>query len=240
MSTFTPIPVGNGKYCYSGPNCKRHGVNADKPRFSSVKDVFSRLDKIFPPTVELLIPTTNTDYKKMLDASVGNLTMEEKIAVSEYTSNSGSVTINRALNQDTIPESLKAKIAALDSAIAKFPTSEEHQLFRGSGHVPEGWENLETGDEVETKSFTSTSIHPSEAMRFTDKRSRLLIRILTKEGAPVFSQADESEILLPRNQNYEVVSYSKKTKLNIKTAQVHGSPFNQTFENVNLLTLKSI
>ena len=239
MSSYTPIALGNGKFCYSGPACRRHSL---KPKgFQNVKDVFSRIDQLFPSKIEVTDASNFSDFSSLCKEYQNTLEDNEATALHVYADNNGSSQINSALSRrgDVLPH-LRWIVRNLDSGIAKFPTSEVRELFRGSKHVPEGWDNLQTGDEVEVKNFHSTSSSPNIAMRFA-KENRpahpFLIRILTKEGAPVLSHQNvEYEFLIPRNQRYEVVSFIKNKDFVVKTSNSASS----TYKGVNILTLRAI
>lgn len=60
MVNHAPISLGNGKFCYTGPDCKIHGGKVDG--FRTVEDVFTKVDLEFP-TVTVKSETTNKRFE---------------------------------------------------------------------------------------------------------------------------------------------------------------------------------
>jgi len=243
MTSHTPIALGNGKFCYSGPDCKRHGKKTGI--FRSIQDVFSRAEKQFPSKINLTPSFTQLDFSILIKEHVANLSSDEQWAFHSYADRSGSIRMNRTLDAGSpLSPELSELVKNLDSGIAKYKNSSEQELFRGSGHTPEGWENLSAGDVIEMKSFTSTSAAPTKAMEFAkDNAQPLLLRITTSKGAPVRTEDDEYEFLLPRGEKYEVVSFVKNSEVTAgfpSYSDQFPTKTSHVYKGVDVLTLHAL
>ena len=243
MASYAPIPLGNGKFCYSGPKCKKHGRKTSI--FRSVQDVFSKIEKDFPSKIEVSAGFTTVEFNTIAKAHFDSLNPKEKWAFHSYSDRAGSIRVNRMLEaKATLTPEMQQQVVNLDSAISKYSRPIEQELFRGSGHTPEEWVNLSSGNIIEMNSFVSTSASPTKAMEFAKVNSEpLLLRITTSTGAPIQSGDDEYEFLLPRGQKYQVVSFEKNVEVNA-TQPVYSDRFpadkKRSYKNVNVLTLRSI
>jgi hypothetical protein len=166
-TTFPRRSVGNGKYCYSGPNCKKHpmGLKHDSMDFS--KGVFlTNREKTFQNNL-----AASQMYKMLL-------TSEEETALAGYCSQDYSE-INYFLNNpdEKKPAHVKKSLRLLDSALSKHPPVDKpRQLFRASKlqlnqNGYKGFnshedvdaymaEHFPVGKEIEFKGYASTTETP--------------------------------------------------------------------------------
>jgi hypothetical protein len=244
MSSHTPIKLADGTVCRSGPNCKRHG--GKRTLFASLQDVFARAEKEAPHVV-LPAQTTDQEFANAAKTHFNSLAPNEKFALHQYSDRSGSVLVNRLLNNNTHPSRFPADAAklmeGLDSGISKATTSEERTLYRGVEEFPTYWEGLKAGDQLQELSYSSTSLSAAKALEFTNRDKPVLIQFITSKGAPVLVHENEHEILLPRDEEYEVVSV--QTNQSVSAEEPRYSPEQPpssrkvTRSNVTLITLKS-
>lgn len=109
----------------------------------------------------------------------------------------------RGINGAALTPADKRHVKNIDSALEKAPAKEDMMVFRGVGKGP--WDDLEPGDSFIDKGYASTSVSRERAFG-----GSTIFTIHVPKGmpaAPVTGHHDhEKEILLPRNNEYEVVS----------------------------------
>jgi hypothetical protein len=241
-----PITLSDGTKCYSGPDCKRHGVRKAS-LFTSMKDVFARAEKELPRVV-LSSEATERGFGESARAHFAALTPGEKRSVHEYSDRAGSLYVNRLLGSRTPVESMpipvRVMVENLDSGLSKAPSaSTPRTVYRGVKALPEGWQDLKAGDTVTELSYTSTSLSAIAALEFADKDNPVLIQLTTSKGAPVMVHENEYEMLLPRNETYEVVSVVRNQNVEAQEpaySPEHPSSRVMKRSNVLLITLRAV
>jgi len=241
MTSYAPIPIGDGKFCYSGPNCKRHGVK--KSLFKSAQDVFKRVDKE-KASATLEVEVAELDFQNEAKEFFAKLAPQEKLALHRYSDRSGSVRVNRTLEAQATPTGdVKELVDNLDSAFAKQDDRTPRTVYRGiTTPVPEAW--LQEGSVIESLPYMSTSLSASKAFEFSSKKKPVILKVLSaKGGVPVLVHENEFELLLPRNQNYKVVSVQANIALTTSTpnysAEIKRSG-ERTRANATLITLEAL
>jgi len=170
--------------------------------------------------------------EEMVDESsawASKLTADEIEAVSWFTSN-GAGEVNSYIHRGPRPEITEDErkqilntITQLDSSFVNWKRENPILVYRGindgivsEGQPSESWkthgesyvsQNFKPGSIFESKGFMSTSIDPVKAAGFS--AHSILMEIVSKKAAPVAAMSawgtTEREMLLPRNQKYEVV-----------------------------------
>jgi hypothetical protein len=184
------------------------------------------------PRIQLMI-TESGEWVNRLEA-------DETEAVSFLTSNGAGV-VNGYLHGSSksnykgySDEYLQETVDHLDSAFSKWERQKPILVYRGinsdvieSTH-PDIWEgnhksNLKAyvqdtfpvGGIYESKSFMSTSIDPAKANGFA--MGAIVLEIISKKAAPVVVvsawDVTEREMILPRNQKYQIVRVLNKVKI---------------------------
>lgn len=241
MTSHTPIALGSGKFCYSGPNCRIHGK---KNSFDSLTDVFNRVDTEFSAITERS-GTTTVQFEKEAKAFFKTLSPNEKYAIAKYSDKNGSIRVNRTLDQNAKihdPEVIRM-VADLDSSFQKQQDGAQRTLYRGVENLPLSWaKDLRKGSTVTSLSYMSTSLNPHKAFEFTSREKPILFKIDSGRGLPILVHENEFEMLLPRKQSYQVVSveenitvkaYSPNHDVGINTSQL------KTKHGVTLITLRA-
>tara|TARA_B110000503_G_scaffold16215_1_gene23058 strand:- start:619 stop:4041 length:3423 start_codon:yes stop_codon:yes gene_type:complete len=158
-----------------------------------------------------------SDIRRMrLDPDLDSMSNVELNAVRSYVEGS---TISNALRglsdfRDSAMDSLKS---ALDKAISSFGVNKKGRVYRGVSLSSADWDklSLKPGDRISDPGYMSTSTDFTTAKQFTNNpvKNVGVIYQLNLDGSskalPVdgrFLPPDESEILLPRDLSFEVVS----------------------------------
>lgn len=140
-----------------------------------------------------------------------HLTEDERRALYLYCDEYGSQVIAWYLN-GTIQnhhrepkEEVMKRVALLDSIIAKHPVKKEPRtLYRGLKKYEPGLSSLKIGEKITFKSYSSTSSSLQTAKDFVDREAPILLKINTRQGAPIYANFLEHEYLLPRDSTFTV------------------------------------
>lgn len=152
-----------------------------------------------------------------------NFTESQKQAIKEYTSENGygsNETINRFLNGEKelgteASKIVNQKIDTLESCITQ-PLNEDIYVYRGIKTRPK---DLQVGQIIENKGFTSTSIYRSDASNFSygsKEGSGTTIKIKASKGAKALYIGDktsfhrnEHELLFGKGHSLKITKIEK-------------------------------
>lgn len=139
---------------------------------------------------------------------------------------------------DGWPELEQGIVQDLDAVISRHGKhQEEKTLYRGVGN-PEVVKGLRKGSTFSMKSFMSTTSDPMWVTNFVDDKNPVILKIRTRNGAPVSRNFPmEYEYLLGRDSTFKVTSIKKKVQWILE-----GSDFTRKHskQNVTVIELADI
>ena len=224
--------------------CRYHGVRFAKDpklaQYSSMADFFFKTEHLIEASSTLDVEQDDTwDFVRTAQELSDKLTLPERQALHLYCDEHGSKVIAWYLN-GTIEnhhresrEDVMARVALLDSVIAKHPVPEKSRvLYRGLKSFNNDFPDMQVGGEVNFKSFSSTSASLDVAKDFADKDTPIVLQITTRQGAPVHSGFLEHEYLLPRDMKFRITRIEENVLIN-------GS-HNRSVDGVTLISLEEV
>lgn len=138
----------------------------------------------------------------------------------EYYVGQGSYLINTYLRKEHDNNTTKTPdvIVSLDNLFKKIPpTTKDIIVYRGIHS------SYEINTNFSEKGYTSTSLNEKVGKLFAPKQGCCLLKIIIPKGSKViplfgYSMSSESEVLLPRNATFKIISiiHDKTTMIELK------------------------
>lgn len=128
--------------------------------------------------------------------------IDRREGVREYFAN--STRINKAIRDGAVTSEIQHVIDEVDAAMKLTKTNEPIVVFRGV--LRDLIEGKRPGDTISDSIFFSTALDPQQAKKFARSENSVLLHIELPSGTECIAEnATETEVLLPRNSNFEII-----------------------------------
>lgn len=175
---------------------------------------------------------SDSEYQKNATNFLSSLNGSEYSDILHYT-DSGHSSINRALQNPVMDDSMFKIVDNIDSGLSKTQPKKK-TLYRGASFK----EFSPSGDMFTSESYLSATYSPVQALKFIKNKTAPVIYVIECfNGAEVSSIHDEYEVIIPRGSKFSI----QNIKTNIEyTALYYGTDYDVSLQNVTIVYMSEV